>query len=193
MRKGKDLSNDLDRLVAASAMFARQQSERATFGDDQDYDDAKQETQRVVAQVLDALEKDLDEDLLERLDRGEYPRMAGAFRHWPRVADWRSLWPYSQYNLYRGRSPARPFGRMVRGTHDMLDEILEDFRDDFENRLRKARREDRALSDDELDQALEALKQDLTLVSRRSRRKEDRRVEEEEKKNSQWPDEVTKK
>jgi len=182
MRKGKDLSNDLDRLVAASAMFARQQTERVTFGDDQDYDDAKQDTQKVVAQVLDALEKNLDEDLLERLDRGEYPRMASAVKYWASPADWRSLWPYSLYNVYRGRVSAHPFGRAARGTHDMLDEILEDFRADFETRLRKARREERALSDGELDEALQGLKQDLSVVARRSRRREDRRGEEEEKK-----------
>ena len=64
----------------------------------------------------------------------------------------------------------------------MLDEILEDFRADFETRLRKARREERALSDGELDEALQGLKQDLSVVARRSRRREDRRGEEEEKK-----------
>jgi hypothetical protein len=178
MRKGKDLSNDLDRLVAASAMFAFQQSERATLGDDEDYDDAKRDTHGVVGQVLDTLEKNLDEDLLEQLDRGEYPRMASAFGCWPRLPDWRSTWPYSKRSAYRGRVVARPLGRDTRRTHDMLDEILEDFRADFESRLRQARREDRALSETELDETLQELRQDLSVVVRRSKRREDRREEE---------------
>jgi hypothetical protein len=59
----------------------------------------------------------------------------------------------------------------------MLDEILEDFRTDFEDRLRKARREDRPVTDDEVDEALQGLKQDLAVVVRKSRRREDRKEE----------------
>jgi len=179
MQKGRDLSQDLDRLVAASGMFARQQTERATFGEDADYDDAKQDTHRVVTEVLDSLEKHLDEDFVEQLDRGEYPRLASAVGCWPRLPHWRSTWPYWNYNMYTRSVPAMRYRSATR-RHDMLDEILEDFRADFEERLRKARREDRALSEQEVEDSLQALKEDLGVVVRRSRRKEDRKQEEEE-------------
>jgi hypothetical protein len=182
MRKGRDLNHDLDRLVAATSMYARQQAERATYGDDDDYDDAKDDSHRVVAQVLDTLEKHLDEDFVEQLDRGEYPRTASMMGCWPRMPEYRSTWPYWNYysNANRSRVASR---RLVRGagrTHDMLDEILEDFRNDFEDRLRKARRDDRPMSEAEMDEALQGLRQDLSVVVRRARRREDRDREEDE-------------
>lgn len=180
MRKGKDLSHDLDRLVAATTMFARQQSERATLGDDEDYDDAKDDSHRVVAGVLDTLEKHLDEDFVEQLDRGEYPRTASVLSCWPRLPEWRSMWPWNYYSVNRGRVSTRRFGRATGRTNDMLDEILEDFRTDFEDRLRKARREDRPVAEAELDEALQGLRQDLAVVVRRARRREDRKEEVEE-------------
>jgi len=181
MRKGRDLNHDLDRLVSATSMYARQQAERATYGDDEDYEDAKQDSHRVVTEVLDTLEKHLDEDFVEQLERGEYPRVASNFC-WPRVPEWSSVWPnwFNYYSVKRGRVAPRRAVRATGRTHDMLDEILEDFRTDFEDRLRKARREDRALSEAEVDEALQDLRQDLSVVVRRSRRREDRREEEEE-------------
>jgi hypothetical protein len=187
MRGRKDLNTDLDRLVAATTMFVRQQTERATYGDDDDYDDAKEDSHTVVDQVLDTLEKNLDEDFVEQLDRGDYPRTASVYGCWPRLPSWYSGWPYwNYYGSNRGRVTRRYRRGVATGpgttgrTHDMLDEILDDFRADFEDRLRNARREDRAVSEAELDDALQALRQDLSVVVRRSRRREDRKEEEEE-------------
>src|SRR5215475_11684251 len=117
MRRERDLNHDLDRLVAATAMFARQQTERATFGDDADFDDAKDDSHRVVNQVLDTLEKQLDEDFVEQLDRGEYPRTASYFGCWPRLSQWHSAWPYSSYSnygMYGAGSAARRLRRTTR-------------------------------------------------------------------------------
>ena len=176
MPKGKELGDDLDRLIAATLLFARQEWERASFGDEEDYDDARDETHRVVTQVLDALEKNLDEDLLEQLDDGEYPRVASTFTWWPRLRGWRSMWPYwNYYNVFGGRFSIRSVKRGLGRAHDMLDEILDDFRADFEERLKRARREDRSMTDTELDEAVGELKQDLSVVARRARRREDRR------------------
>jgi len=160
-------------------MFARQQWERASYGDDEDYQDAKEEADQVVSQVLDTVEKNLDEDLLEKLDHGEYPRVVSGTGYWSRLRGWRSMWPYWNYNLFSTWSPSRRIRRGIGRTHDMLDEILEDFRADFDERLRRARRDERALSDAELDEALQALKEDLSVVARRSRRREDRRDDED--------------
>jgi hypothetical protein len=174
MPKGRDLAADLDRLVAASSMFAVQEYERATSGDEQDYDDAQQESHDVVGQVLDTIEKNLDEDLLESLDRGEYPQLASSFGSWTRSRGRRLMWPTWNYNnVYSAWAPMRRFAR-VRRSDNMLDEILDDFRADFEDRLRKARREDRGVTDAEVDEALQGLKEDLTVVARRSRRREER-------------------
>jgi hypothetical protein len=180
MPKGRELADDLDRLVAASVLFSRQQAERATLGDEDDYQDAKEESRQVVSEVLDTIEKNLDEDLLENLDRGDYPRLASVYSTWPRLRGWRSMWPTWNYNLYGLWSPLRAVGGRVstRRTQDMLDEILEDFRADFEDRLKRARREDRAVTDAELDESLQSLKEDLSVVARRARRREDRREEE---------------
>jgi len=178
MRKSRDLGRDLDRLVGASGMFASQEWERTTFGDDQDYDDAKQETHDVVRDVLSVLEKSMDEDLLERLDRGEYPRVASSWGWMPRFAAWSSVWPFYSYGYTsRGRRTHVPRGAKLRRNVEMLDQILDDFRADFESRLRLARRDDRSLSDAELEEALKELREDLKVVARRSRRREERREE----------------
>ena len=62
----------------------------------------------------------------------------------------------------------------------MLDHILEDFRTEFESRLKNARKEERSMTDAELDEMLTELKEDLSVVARRSRRREGRRLDEEE-------------
>jgi hypothetical protein len=177
--KERGLTEDSDRLLAATTMFVRQQWERASYGDDEDYHDVREEAQQVVSQVLDTIEKNLDEDLLEKLDRGEYPRVVSSVGYWSRLRGWRSVWPYWNYDVYGSWSPSRRVRRRLGRSNDMLDEILEDFRSDFEERLRRARRDDRGLTDAELDEALQALKEDLSVVARRSRRREDRRDDEE--------------
>jgi len=173
MPKGKDLGEDLDRLVAATVMYACQQRARAAFGDSQDYEEAQAEAHQVIDQVLDTIERNLDEDLLERLDRGEYPRVASSLSYWPHLRALRSMWP--SWTGSGAWSPLHPLRHAMRRTHDMLDEILEDFRADIEDRLRRARQEERAVSDAEIDEALQALKEDLSVVVRRARRREDRR------------------
>jgi hypothetical protein len=176
MHKGRKFSRDLDRLGAASALYAAQEAQRANLGDDHDYDDARNDVHQVVVQVLDTIEKNLDEDLLERLDRGEYPHVASAWDYWPRPSSWRSMWPHHGYAYPAAFSTLR-FNRTR--SSDMLDQILEDFRTDFETRLKNARREDRSLSETELDDALQELRQDLQGVARRTRRREERHAEEE--------------
>ena len=176
MSKRRELSRDFDRLMAATTMFATQELERTTLGNDQDYDDAKEETHQVVSDVLDIVEKSLDEDLLERLDRGEYPRVAGGLGCWPRYRYWTGLWPYSyRYKTYVGRPRAVKTTRTEES--GMLDQIIQDFRSDIESKLKKARREERAISDKELEESLNDLKEDLKLSTRRERRREDRREE----------------
>ncbi len=170
------MGRQLDRLIAASAMFASQQWERAALGADEDYDDSRDETAQVVSNVLTIIEKSLDEDLLERLDRGDYHKFASFAGCWPRHSSWYSLlWPYSQY------SPLRHAVRSaVTRRDEMLDHVLEDFRAEFESRLKKARKEERPLADAELDEMLGQLKEDLNVIARRSRRRADRRLDEEE-------------
>jgi hypothetical protein len=161
-------------------MFTVQELQRTTFGDDEDYEDTKEEISTVVDQVSETIEKNLDEDLLARLDRGEYPRVASALRCWPSLLSWRSIWPYWNYNMYYGgRSWIRPINRGNGGNKDMLDQILEDFRADLEARLKKARRENQPLSEAEIDDALQSLKQDLSVVARRTQRREERHEEQE--------------
>jgi hypothetical protein len=179
MTKQRELSRDFDRLMAATTMFATQELERTVLGDDEDCDDAKQETHDVVSDVLDVVERSLDEDLLERLDRGEYPRAAHSWGCWPQYRYWSNLWPY-----YYGYKPYVARSRVVKTTRTedsgMLDQIIDDFRSDIESKLKRARREERAVSDAELDESLKDLRDDLKLISRRSRRREDRREERRE-------------
>lgn len=176
MSKQRDLSRDFDRLMAATTMFATQELERTVLGNDQDYDDAKEETHQVVVDVLDIVERSLDEDLLERLDGGEYPRSAGGWGYWPRYRSWTSIWPYSYgYKTHVGRPRAVKTTRTEES--GMLNQIIEDFRADIESKLKRARREERAISDAELDESLKDLKEDLKLITRRERRREDRREE----------------
>jgi hypothetical protein len=184
MRKGKDLAHDLDRLVAASTLFATQELERTTLGDEQDCDDAKEETHDVVREVLNVIEKSMDEDLLERLDRGEYPRVATYCGAIPRMPSWRGLWPYYSYGSYGSRVVA-PRVPTLRRNDDMLDQVIDDFRADFESRIKRARRDDRALTDAEVDEALKELREDLKVVVRRARRREERREERDDRRDAE--------
>jgi len=166
--------------MAATTMFAKQEMERTVLGNDEDYDDAKEETHQVVSDVLDIVERSLDEDLLERLDRGEYLRSTSAWGGcWPRYGAWTNFWPY--YYGYRpsvvGRRHALRTVRTRTEDSDMLNQIIEDFRSDIEAKLKKARRDDRAITDKELDESLNDLKEDLKLISRREKRREERREE----------------
>jgi hypothetical protein len=178
MSKQRDLSRDFDRLMAATTMFAKQEMDRTVLGSDQDYDDAKEETHQVVSDVLDIVERSLDEDLLERLDRGEYPRSMSGWGYWPRYRAWTSYWPY--FYGYKPSVVRRHAVRTVRTRTedgDMLNQIIEDFRSDIEAKLKKARRDDRAITDQELDESLKDLKEDLKLITRREKRREERREE----------------
>ena len=178
MSKQRDLSRNFDRLMAATTMFATQELERTMLGNDQDYDDAKEETDQVVADVLDIVERSLDEDLLERLDRGEYSRSMGGWGCWPRYRAWTSFWPYFYgYKPSVSRRHAVKTVRTRTEDSDMLDQIIDYFRSDLEAKLKKARREERAISDQELDESLKDLKEDLKLITRREKRREDRREE----------------
>ena len=178
MSKQRDLSRDFDRLMAATTMFAKQEMDRTVLGSDQDYDDAKEETHQVVSDVLDIVERSLDEDLLERLDRGEYPRAMSSWGCWPRYRAWTSYWPY-----FYGYKPSVVRRQAVRTARtrtedgDMLNQIIEDFRSDIEAKLKNARRNDRAITDQELDESLKDLKEDLKLITRREKRREERREE----------------
>lgn len=173
MPKRKDLAGDLDRLVVATVMFATQELERATLGDDQDFDDAENEAREVIGNVLKVIEKSLDEDLLEDLDRGDYSRIVPSYSRWPL----RRFWPYFGMRLRRRTEPR---SHKIFRRNAMLGEILEDFKVDFESRLKRARREGRSLSDDELEDALKELREDLKLVVRRSHRRENRREDRDE-------------
>jgi len=118
-------SKNTSSAAVVRTMFAGQQMQRASFGDEDDYTATKQEIQSVVSQVSEVIEKNLDEDLLERLDRGEYPRFAGVLSSWPRLRAVGATWPYWNYNLYGQRFWTRP-GRRTWRAHGMLDEILEE-------------------------------------------------------------------
>jgi hypothetical protein len=178
MGKEEGLYHQLDRLVAATAMFAAQQWERAAMGGDEECDDASEETRQVVSNLLKTLEKSLDEDLLERLDRGEYPKLASMMGSWPRFPNWRLLWPYYSYYSF---PPA--MRSTVTRRNAMLDQVLEDFRSEFESHLKRARREDRPLAEAEIDNLLTELKQDLNVIARRARRREGLRYDEEEQRS----------
>src|SRR5512133_1636037 len=69
-RRERAYSTDLQRLVNAVALYARQQTERATVGGEEEYDEVVRDNKHVVSRVLPIIEQMLDEDLLEQLDRG---------------------------------------------------------------------------------------------------------------------------
>jgi hypothetical protein len=165
MKHRRALHADLNRLVAATAMYARQQSERMAFGDEPEYEDVTEETHDLVHNVLNRIEQSLDEDFVESLERGEYQKPFWPWDGWPR-APWFALRPARL---------ARP-STAVRGREEvMLQEILEDFRANVQTKLRKARRDERSLTDAEIDKLLADLREDLKLVARRAERREERR------------------
>jgi hypothetical protein len=169
MRKRDEFIRSVDRLATAVTLFVVQQWGRIALGDEDEYEDSKQETEHVVDEVVKAIRMSLDEDLVERLDNDDYPWLAfSSFR----LADWRRYWPYYYY-CYPGW--ARYYAERKRRRDDMLYQILNDFRADFGARLRRARRDDLEITDEDLDAMLRDLKRDLAVVARRSRHREERR------------------
>lgn len=173
MRRRRQLSHDLDRLNAATLFFMRQQSERIMLGDDREREDVERETHEVVADVVNRLEQSLDEDLVERLERGEF---------FHPFAPWKAWWNMFGFGVPRTLDGPRFRSKAVLGRREdtMLDEILADFRANVQSTLRRARRDDRSLTEAEIDELLSDLREDMKLIARRSRRREERREREED-------------
>jgi hypothetical protein len=161
VKRDNSLYRDLERLTAASIMLAVQQWERVVFGDDDEYQDVKSETRQVVSEVLPNIERVLDEDMVKSLDNDEYERLLSAWGFGPLLQFWRTSAAVScrSYRTLASLVPEFGSGRTL------FDEIIEDFRLTFEARLRRARREDRELGDDEIDEVLKDLKADLKVVA----------------------------
>jgi hypothetical protein len=169
MRRKRELSHDLNRLTAATLMFARQQSERILLGDDLEREDVERETHGVVTDVVNRIEQSLDEDFVERLEQGDN---LNVFSPWDA---WRNTFALG------GLRPTNFGSRALFGMREttMLDEILGDFRANVQVKLRQARRDDRPLTDAEIDELLSDLREDLKVIVRRTRRRDERREKEE--------------
>jgi len=178
-RRERASSADLQRLVDAVALYARQQWERVAAGGEQEYDEVQQDNKYVTSKVLPVIEQMLDEDLLEQLDRG--PSFAS-----PLMVPWK--WPSMPWGSWGWGGRRGLSTRDVKSTYRLsgetrttvlLDQILDDFRNDFLERLRKARREDRPLNDADLDELVKGLREELNLVARRSKHRKERELEDE--------------
>ncbi|MCE9671349.1 hypothetical protein LY474_26435 [Myxococcus stipitatus] len=190
----------MQRLVGASALYARQQWERIYYGGDEEYDEVARENRQVISKVLPVIEQLLDEDLLEQLDAGAFPGSSLTGFSLPnpfKPSTWGSLpgpwnWlPRPSWSL----APARPRKTAALSTRSarpgaqspsptrvtvLLDQLLEDFRTDVLERLRKVRREDRALNDSDLDELVKGFREELGLVARRSKQRKARQDEEDD-------------
>lgn len=195
-RRERAYSADLQRLVDAVALYARQQWERVAAGGEEEYDEVQRDNKHVVNRVLPVIEQMLDEDLLEQLDRGPsfaaFPFASMLDPSTSPLAPWKL--PSVPWGFWGGWPGAPRGGRLglstreVRSTYRLsgetrttvlLDQILDDFRNDFMERLRKARRDDRALNDADLDELVKGLREELNLVARRSKHRKERKEENE--------------
>jgi hypothetical protein len=178
---------DLQRLVQATALYARQQWERLAVGGEEEYDEVTRENRQVVQKVLPVIEQMLDEDLIEQLDQGGAPGFSNPFPlpmpmnlptpwSWPMAP---CAAPWGGFSRRRTSGPSGELRFSVRPTGEtrttvLLDQILNDFRADVLDRFRKARREDRAIDDAELDDLVKGLREELNLVAKRSRQRRER-------------------
>jgi hypothetical protein len=204
-RRERTHNTELQRLVDATALYARQQWERVYFGNEEEYDEVLRENRHVINKVLPVIEQMLDEDLLEQLDRGSYTSTTSAALtppnpfmpstwglpptpwSWPPGPAWGAPGPaWGTPPRFRRPSAfsARPVRLSSRPSSEqrvtmLLDQILEDFRTDVLERLRKARREDRTLNDTDLDELVKDLREELNLVARRSKQRKERLEEED--------------
>jgi hypothetical protein len=158
-------SNDqLLRLQAAAMLFVRQQCERAMRGED--WEDLNDENLEVVKKVLPILEEALDEDHVDQLDAVQIPPFPGMFMP--------GMFRPGMFRFPGFPGFPFPFARARRHHGAKGDgnvcEIVGEFREDLDAKVRKARRQDRGLTEEELDELVAHLREELAGVVKRAPR-----------------------
>jgi hypothetical protein len=166
------LTRDLDRLWTAVHLFRRQQWERVMLGGREEYDDVVPETREVASEAISAIERALDEDLVEALNR----------EHEMTDSTYGAYWPFWPGYPPAPRAAAAPWPVMPvpdavvpsrrRREETLIDQVLGNFRAELLSDLRDARRDDRDLSAAEIDDLVHDLRSqlDVLLVTRTRRR-----------------------
>jgi hypothetical protein len=167
--KNKDARGQLMRLQAAVMLFVKQQCQRAMQGGQEDWEDLADENLRVVDRVLPILEDALDEDHAEALDDLQMPRFPRPFMP-------------TMFKFPGFPGPGFPFVKACRRAMKEdggVREILDDFRDDLCMEMRKARRHDHGLTDEELNKLLERLREELASLAKQTPRGRKEKAHEE--------------
>jgi hypothetical protein len=156
----KESKGQLMRLQTALMLFVKQQCQRASEGGPEEWDDIADENLQFVEKVLPVIEEALDEVHLEQLEELRIPAFPAAFMPtmfripgFPKIA-----FPFFE-----------PNPRATKGD-GAINEIVSDFQEDLQVEVRKARRHDRGLTDEELAKLLERLREELSSVAKRTPR-----------------------
>jgi|GEM_PF-4376772 len=164
------VSRELGRIWAAAALLTRQQLERIALGGREEYSDVLEETRDVADDVVAAIERGLDEDLVEALNREED---AMSSEMWPFWAMPRAMMEMPRAMMDMFTPPADTTVTSKRRREEaLIDQIVANFRAELLDDLREARRDDRELSAAEIDDRVNDLRDQLdVLVSRSGRRR----------------------
>lgn len=182
-------TRDLDRLVHAATLLAKQQYERLALGGPDEADDVAEENRRIADECLPIIEQALDEDLVTELEgQGPvYPPFwpvppippippgpwSTVRPPWPPFPPWPSAWGGSAYRTSRAVAAVRR-GPASSYTDELLDRAIEDFHRMLARDIRQAHRDHRGVSEAELKESLDQLRHDLEFVINRSRRSQRR-------------------
>jgi hypothetical protein len=156
----KGSRDQLMRLQAAVTLFVKQQCLRALQGGQEEWENLSDENLDVLEKVLPIIEEALDEDHAEQLDELHIPAFPGPFM--PKMFKVPGF-PSFSFPQFKSRC------RATKGDGATC-EIIDDFRDDLRVELRKARRHDRGLTEEELNKLLERLREGLVSIVTQSPR-----------------------
>ncbi len=152
-RSSRTQNREIARMVAGVALLAQQQMERIMYGGRDESADVREDNVAVAKEILAAVERHLDEDLLEQLDDFDGAGLAQTLLPFttPFTAPFGLGW-------FARRRPSRRAKRSSR-----LDGVLDDFADDLRDTVRGN------YSDEDLELLFEELRKD---VKRKQRKRE---------------------
>ena len=147
----KESKDQLMRLQAAVTLFVKQQCLRAMQGGQEEWEDLADKNREILDKVLPILEGALDEEHAEQLDELHMPVFPETFMpkmfHVPGFPGFEFPFPKSRPCATK-RTCA-------------VGEVIDDFRENLGAEVRKARRHDRSLTEEELNKLLDQLREEL--------------------------------
>jgi len=169
MKERGEFPQGMRRLWTAVALLSRQQLERMALGGRDEYDAVSDETREIADEVVEVIERGLDEDLVEQLNREEGTMETG-FGPW---SFWPPMIPNPMDMMMSGGTTTSPRRRREEA---LIEQVVAHFRAELLADYRDARRDDRDLTEAEIEDRISDLRDQLEVIITHTHRRRRRRA-----------------